>query len=149
MKLQFTLSILVSLILKNGSVQSFCHGVTTNTNSIETAKMTNLCTRPFLHHSLASRGGRSAVDSSPTSSSSCLASTSAAASSTTGEDVSALVLKYISMENWSLLSSRGKNALQNLMENDEGYGAQEHVYANWPEVGVEDDGKVQLSEQVI
>lgn len=55
--------------------------------------------------------------------------------------------KEISSENWSLLSGRGKEALSKLIESDV-EGAQEHVYGDWPEAGSEDDGKVQLVEQL-
>eukprot|EP00555_Chaetoceros_dichaeta_P005090 CAMPEP_0198263396 /NCGR_PEP_ID=MMETSP1447-20131203/11721_1 /TAXON_ID=420782 /ORGANISM="Chaetoceros dichaeta, Strain CCMP1751" /LENGTH=782 /DNA_ID=CAMNT_0043951957 /DNA_START=101 /DNA_END=2449 /DNA_ORIENTATION=+ len=58
--------------------------------------------------------------------------------------------EQISSENWSLLSERGKKALSTLIQLDDGdgSGAQEHVYGNWPEVGSDDDGKVQLTEQL-
>ena len=53
----------------------------------------------------------------------------------------------ISAENLELLSERGRNTIVSLMENDAD-GAQEHVYRNWPEAGVEDEGKKLLTEQV-
>lgn len=58
--------------------------------------------------------------------------------------------KQISDQNWSLLSQRGKKALLNLIQVDTNAGtsAQEHVYANWPDVGSDDDGKFQLAEQL-
>lgn len=59
-----------------------------------------------------------------------------------------LVSEYISSDNWSLLSARGKQAIVNLITGDEGVGAQEHVYKDWPEAGVDDEGKIQLAEQV-
>jgi hypothetical protein len=49
--------------------------------------------------------------------------------------------------NLELLSERGRIAIQNLVKNDD--GSQKHVYANWPEPGIEDDGKKRLSEQVL
>ena len=58
------------------------------------------------------------------------------------------VAKYISSDNWSLLSVRGKQALVNFINGDDGVGAQEHVYKAWPEAGVDDEGKVKLTEQV-
>lgn len=58
------------------------------------------------------------------------------------------VAEYISKENWELLSTRGKQALSNLILGDDGIFAQEHVYKGWPEAGVQDDGKIQLVEQV-
>lgn len=48
--------------------------------------------------------------------------------------------------NMDLLSERGRTALKNLIENDD--GSQKHVYANWPEPGIDDDGKRRLAEQV-
>jgi len=59
-----------------------------------------------------------------------------------------MVSQYVSSDNWSLLSARGKQALANLITGDEGIGAQEHVYKDWPEAGVDDEGKVQLTEQL-
>eukprot|EP00531_Pseudo-nitzschia_arenysensis_P009560 CAMPEP_0116133172 /NCGR_PEP_ID=MMETSP0329-20121206/9961_1 /TAXON_ID=697910 /ORGANISM="Pseudo-nitzschia arenysensis, Strain B593" /LENGTH=697 /DNA_ID=CAMNT_0003627779 /DNA_START=67 /DNA_END=2160 /DNA_ORIENTATION=+ len=53
----------------------------------------------------------------------------------------------ISAENLELLSERGRNAIASLMENDVD-GFQEHVYENWPEAGVEDEGKKLLTEQL-
>jgi UDP-sugar pyrophosphorylase len=53
----------------------------------------------------------------------------------------------ISLENLELLSERGKNAILSLIQHDVD-GAQEHVYGDWPEAGVEDEGKKLLAEQV-
>ncbi len=58
------------------------------------------------------------------------------------------VSKFISSDNWSLLSARGKQALTNLITGDEDVGAQEHVYKDWPEAGTDDEGKIKLTEQV-
>lgn len=58
------------------------------------------------------------------------------------------VEQYISAENWSLLSERGQTSIQAMIEMDEGLGAQAHVYSDWPEAGVEDEGKIQLTEQL-
>ena len=57
------------------------------------------------------------------------------------------IKSVISEENLELLSDRGRNAIVSLMENDVD-GFQEHVYANWPEAGVDDEGKKALAEQV-
>lgn len=38
--------------------------------------------------------------------------------------------------------------MTNLINGDDGVNAQEHVYKDWPEAGVDDEGKVQLAEQV-
>lgn len=59
-----------------------------------------------------------------------------------------VVAKYISQDNWDLLSKRGQISLANLIKGDEGVEAQTHVYGNWPEKGSDDEGKIQLSEQV-
>ena len=53
----------------------------------------------------------------------------------------------VTPENLELLSERGRNAILSLIEHDVD-GAQEHVYGDWPEAGVEDDGKKLLVEQV-
>ena len=53
----------------------------------------------------------------------------------------------VTSENLELLSERGRNAIVSLIENDVD-GAQEHVYGNWPEAGVDDEGKKLLAEQV-
>ncbi len=75
-------------------------------------------------------------------SSTCLAATKE------GVTMSDAVSKYISDDNWSLLSERGQAALNNLITGDEDLGAQTHVYADWPEKGTDDEGKTKLSEQV-
>jgi len=53
----------------------------------------------------------------------------------------------VTPENLELLSERGRNAILSLIEHDVD-GAQEHVYGDWPEAGVEDDGKKLLVEQL-
>ena len=58
------------------------------------------------------------------------------------------VSQYVSSDNWSLLSARGKQALANVINGDDGIGAQEHVYKEWPEAGVNDEEKIKLTEQV-
>lgn len=85
--------------------------------------------------STAVRGGDS-------DSSSCLSSTKEEVSM--GETVST----YVSQGNWDLLSQRGQTALTNLINGDEGIGAQTHVYADWPEKGTNDEGKVKVTEQI-
>jgi hypothetical protein len=85
---------------------------------------------------LSNRGGASSVDSS-------LSATTEETSST-----DAIVSSFISQENWDLLSPRGQTAMANLIKGDVGIGSQEHVYANWPAKGIDDEGKVKLAEQV-
>jgi hypothetical protein len=85
---------------------------------------------------LSNRGGASNIDSS----------ISAVTKETSSTD--AAVTSFISQENWELLSPRGQTALANLIKGDVGIGAQEHVYANWPDKGTDDEGKIKLAEQV-
>lgn len=58
------------------------------------------------------------------------------------------VAKYVTQENWDLLSERGQVALSNLILGDADVLAQTHVYSNWPERGIEDEGKRKLTEQL-
>ncbi len=53
----------------------------------------------------------------------------------------------VSSSNLALLSDRGRKAILSLIESDVN-GAQRHVYADWPEAGVDDGGKIRLTEQV-
>ena len=54
----------------------------------------------------------------------------------------------LSIENYQLLSDRGKIAIQNLICYDNEYQDQVHVYQNWPPPGIDDDNKIRLCEQV-
>mmetsp|Transcript_17482 Transcript_17482/g.24893 ORF Transcript_17482/g.24893 Transcript_17482/m.24893 type:complete len:718 (+) Transcript_17482:92-2245(+) len=56
----------------------------------------------------------------------------------------------LSDENLALLSERGRASLLRFVENDRKHfeGANQHVYSDWPEVGVEDEGKIRLAEQL-
>jgi hypothetical protein len=53
----------------------------------------------------------------------------------------------VSSGNLELLSERGRKAILRLIEEDTD-GAQRHVYGDWPEPGHEDEGKIQLADQV-
>ena len=53
----------------------------------------------------------------------------------------------VSVENLSLLSERGRKAVENLIECDRD-GAQHHVYGDWPEPGTNDEDKKRLAEQL-
>jgi len=70
--------------------------------------------------------------------------------SSTKEDVAMdeIVTKFISEDNWALLSQRGQAALANLIKSDEDVSAQTHVYGNWPEKGTDDEGKAKIAEQL-
>lgn len=59
-----------------------------------------------------------------------------------------IVTKFISEDNWALLSQRGQAALSNLIKSDEDVSAQTHVYGNWPEKGTDDEGKAKIAEQL-
>jgi len=59
-----------------------------------------------------------------------------------------IVTKFISEDNWALLSQRGQAALANLIKSDEDVSAQTHVYGNWPEKGTDDEGKAKIAEQL-
>ena len=76
--------------------------------------------------------------------------TSSLSSSTATEVDIGPSLDVISQSNWDLLSDRGRAALSKLILYDmsSGHDGQQHVYANWPEVGVDDDEKRMLAEQV-
>ena len=89
----------------------------------------------------SSVGEAEAAPSSATSSSSSSSSSSSPSSSPSPFDV-------VSTRNWELLSARGRSALERLVSRDAGRSAQAHVYGGWPEIGVEDDGKIALAEQV-
>ncbi|KAL7543336.1 hypothetical protein ACHAWF_007371 [Thalassiosira exigua] len=88
------------------------------------------------------------------------ASASAAKSATSGTSLSSTsssveadvgpALEVVSRPNWDLLSDRGKAALSRLILWDLSSGghSQRHAYADWPEVGIEDQGKRELAEQI-
>ena len=53
----------------------------------------------------------------------------------------------VAPENLSLLTERGRQALERLVAYDED-GSQQHVYADWPAAGTQDAEKQRLAEQV-
>jgi hypothetical protein len=64
---------------------------------------------------------------------------------TTAHDDGTASTKPSRDDNLALLSKRGRrNAIQ-LLQQDE---AQQHVVANWPPPGTQDDGKIRLAQQV-
>ena len=77
-------------------------------------------------------------------------STTTSLSSTATEVDIGPSLDVISKSNWDLLSDRGRAALSKLILYDmsSGHDGQKHVYTDWPEVGVDDDEKRMLAEQV-
>ena len=78
------------------------------------------------------------------------ASSTGLASTTSTEEIEATSAaeKVISQANWDLLSDRSRTALMKLIQYDLDHQHQTHVYENWPEAGVEDEGKRMLAEQV-
>jgi hypothetical protein len=77
-----------------------------------------------------------------------LSSTLLAATSSTNQNTDVVsITDYITIENLSLLSGRGRAAIENLIQHDKS-GVQQHVYSNWPDSGIDDDGKRKLCEQV-
>ena len=59
---------------------------------------------------------------------------------------SLIVEEPVLAANLDLLSERGRTALKHFIEHDD--GSQKHVYADWPEPGIDDDGKRRLADQV-
>ena len=60
---------------------------------------------------------------------------------------SSAVPAAVTSENLELLSERGRKVILSLIEHDVD-GFQKHVYGDWPESGIEDEGKKLLAEQV-
>jgi len=71
-------------------------------------------------------------------------------SSSTSLASTAVETDVISETNWGILSERGSAALKRLISFDvsSGGNSQQHVYADWPESGVDDEDKIQLAEQI-
>jgi hypothetical protein len=68
----------------------------------------------------------------------------------TSEEILSLIgSSGLSIENYQLLSDRGKIAIQNLIRYDSEYQDQVHLYQNWPSPGTDDENKIRLCEQVI
>lgn len=88
---------------------------------------------------LTVRGGSSVVSSSQVA---------ASVTSDISASIPTSVAKHVSEANWSLLTAEGKKALQNLIESDAESQAQTHVYGDWPEAGIEDEGKIKLCDQL-
>ena len=59
----------------------------------------------------------------------------------------AVTSDLVTQENLQVLSVRGRQSIQSLLEHDTD-GAQAHVYGSWPAPGTDDEGKQKLAEQV-
>jgi hypothetical protein len=91
---------------------------------------------PFLHKTQRYSGASSSSSSS--------SGAVVMATTTAHDDGTATKLHVSRDDNLALLSKRGRNAIQ-LLQQDE---AQQHVLANWPPPGTQDDGKIRLTQQV-
>jgi hypothetical protein len=78
-----------------------------------------------------------------------MADTTTATSETTEQITNVIASSGLSLENYHLLSDRGKIAIFHLIQYDSDYQDQTHIYHNWPPPGTDDDNKIRLSEQVI
>mmetsp|Transcript_17032 Transcript_17032/g.40134 ORF Transcript_17032/g.40134 Transcript_17032/m.40134 type:complete len:712 (+) Transcript_17032:92-2227(+) len=96
--------------------------------------------RKFSTPSFLVRGGNNHNNAAPSTASSLKASVDAETTSTAASP--------LSPENLSLLSVRGRKAVEDLIAFDGANGAQAHVYGDWPAAGTEDEGKQMLSEQL-
>jgi hypothetical protein len=74
---------------------------------------------------------------------------------TSDTTTSSTISDGVSVENFALLSSRGRAAIQRMIQYDQNNNgeesspaAQTHVYGDWPPPGIDDDGKRRLAEQV-
>ena len=112
-------------LLLNASASSF--GTPSLSSSCRSVRPSSLASKTNLQP-FVQRGGASSSKSS-----------SLSASVDTHPEVSAA--------NLDLLTARGKQAVQNLIEHDVD-SAQRHVYGNWPEPGTQDEEKKRLAEQV-
>jgi hypothetical protein len=74
--------------------------------------------------------------------------TAATSESTAEEVIHLMASSGFSMENYNLLSDRGKMAILNLIRYDSKYRDQTHIYQDWPPPGTDDSNKIRLSEQV-
>mmetsp|Transcript_5001 Transcript_5001/g.7584 ORF Transcript_5001/g.7584 Transcript_5001/m.7584 type:complete len:706 (+) Transcript_5001:201-2318(+) len=68
------------------------------------------------------------------------------ASSSSSLNSAAVSSSAVSTANLDLLSERGRTSIEKLIANDD--GSQAHVYSDWPEAGVQDEGKISLAEQL-
>jgi hypothetical protein len=103
-------------------------------------------------------GGHRRWDESSTTTVSLSQTTS---ETTTTTSTTTTISDGVSVENFALLSSRGRAAIQRLIQYDQNSSsddnsssngqqqpAQTHVYGAWPPPGIDDDGKRRLAEQV-
>jgi len=126
MRFQFTAAF--TLLLLNSVASSF------GSNNLETIH----------HRSFSSSGSSSRIPFVSRGGNNNIVGTTISRMSTSVDCVTA---KEISSDNLELLSERGRSAILSLIESDK-EGFQRHVYGNWPESGIEDEGKIHLGEQL-
>ena len=114
------------------------------------------------HHHRRTTTTTTTVDGDGDGTATCLGSSSSveeaapsSPSSSSSPSSPSSVFDVVSPRNWDLLSARGRRALERLVSHDHSASssgrpphAQAHVYGDWPDVGVDDDGKIALAEQV-
>ena len=144
-KLLSFLLFLLGFVLANGFASS----------SSSSSSSTTGATAASLHHQrVTSSSATTTAASSRTISSTCSLDSSSASvveelsstsSSANHHD------EFVSRENWELLSHRARSALSRLIRHDatpSSRGQQLHVYGDWSDVGVDDELKIRLGEQV-
>ena len=140
-KLLSFLLLLLGFVLANGFVTS------SSSSSPSSASATTASSVQPRYGSVTSTTKSTCLDSSA-SASSAEEITSTSSSLTNNHDNKDAV---ISRENWELLSKRAQLALVRLIQHDDTTStrrSQAHVYDNWPTLGIDDEGKIRLGEQV-
>ena len=142
-KLLSSLLFLLSFVLANGFASS----------SSSSSSTTGADAASLHHQRVTSSSATTTAASSRTISSTCLDSSSASVEelSSTSSSANHHDEFVVSRENWELLSRRARSALSRLIRHDatpSSRGQQLHVYGDWPGVGVDDELKIRLGEQV-
>ena len=127
------------------------NGFASSSSSSSSSSSTTGATAASLHHQrVTSSSATTTAASSRTISSTCLDSSSASVEELSSSTSSSANHhdKFVSRENWELLSRRARSALSRLIQHDATSRSQLHVYGDWPGVGVDDELKIRLGEQV-
>ena len=144
-KLLSFLLFLLGFVLANGFASS--------SSSSSSSSTTGAAAASLHHQRVTSSSATTTTASSRTISSTCLDSSSASVEelSSTSSSANHHDEFVVSRENWELLSRRARSALSRLIRHDatpSSRGQQLHVYGDWPDVGVDDELKIRLGEQV-
>jgi len=145
-KLLSFLLFLLGFVLANGFASS-------SSSSSSSSSTTGAAAASLHHQRVTSSSATTTTASSRTISSTCLDSSSASVEelSSTSSSANHHDEFVVSRENWELLSRRARSALSRLIRHDatpSSRGQQLHVYGDWPGVGVDDELKIRLGEQV-